>query len=133
MTPPREGDAATARDRLKKAEEFADSAALHYDEASGAVENPNAYVALAVLSGIASSDVICIARAGRYNASGNHDEAKALLEVADPDAARHLTRLLQLKTKAEYSANTVSNQDVEKARRAHHALLEQAREQSRRA
>lgn len=94
-----------------------------YDGARGTADLPDAYVTQAVHSGIASADTICIRRLGEYSATGAHDEAVALLGKADKGLAKHLVRLLGLKTKAGYSTNHVSGADVEAARRAHLSLL----------
>jgi hypothetical protein len=111
---------------LSKAHQFAEAAAVLYDEARGTTEHPDAYVTQAVHSGIASADTICIRRLGEYSATGAHDEAIALLGKADKGLAKHLVRLLGLKTKAGYSTSHVSNADIEAARRAHLSLLESA-------
>ena len=124
MTPPER--IATAREgdvRLAKARQFAEAAAVLYDENGGKADLPDAYVTQAVHAGIAAADVICIRRLGRYSATGSHDEAVALLTSADRSLGKHLHRLLALKTKAGYSTSHVSSSDVEMARRAHTALL----------
>ncbi len=126
--PPRDADRRTALARLAKAREFAEAAELHFDQVSGAPDYPDVYVTLAVHAGIAAADVICIRRLGEYSASGAHDEAIKRLALADKALAKHLSRLLALKTKAGYSANPVSADDVSIARRAHMALLESATE-----
>jgi hypothetical protein len=111
---------------MAKARQFADAAALFYDDTTGSADLPDAYVTTAVHSGIAAADVVCIRRLGAYQASGAHQEAVALLKRADADASKHLSRLLSLKSKAGYSANPASRADVDAARRAHLALLEAA-------
>ncbi|GAA2229225.1 hypothetical protein N1031_06190 [Herbiconiux moechotypicola] len=127
MTPPvRPATPADAAARLRKAHEFADAAAFLRDPASGVVESADAYVTLAVHAGIAAADAICIRRGAGYNASGNHEESIGLLERADPSAAKHLRRLLGLKTKAGYAAASVSAADVRLAYTAHLALVERA-------
>ncbi|MFB2583347.1 hypothetical protein [Herbiconiux liukaitaii] len=128
MTPPvRLATPADADARMKKADEFADAAAVHFDEARGVADGPDVFVTLAVHAGIAAADVICIRRGLGYSASGNHEEALKLLEKADRDAVKHLRRLLAVKTKAGYSTNSVSAAEVKSAQAAHLALLEAAR------
>ncbi|MCS5713641.1 hypothetical protein NVV95_03615 [Herbiconiux sp. CPCC 205716] len=112
---------------MRKADEFADAAALLHDSDSGSADAPDAYVTLAVHAGIAAADVICIRRGLGYNASGNHEESLKLLEKGDREAVKHLRRLLAVKTKAGYSTNSVSAADVRSASAAHLALLELAR------
>lgn len=125
MTPKAE-DASFRTGRLKKAREFADAAALFFDSTSGNAELADAYVTLAVHAGIAASDVICAARLGEYSASESHAAALTMLRKADPDAAKHLGRLLAMKTKAGYAHRSVSAHDAKAADRAHKALLEAA-------
>jgi hypothetical protein len=96
---------------------------LFHDDATGTTELADAFVTLAVHAGIASADVICIARLGQYSPTGSHDESAALLKKADPDAAKHLVRLLGVKTKAGYTHRPVSRDDVATALRASRALL----------
>ncbi len=96
---------------------------MFYDEATGDTELADAFVTLAVHSEIASSDAICAAKLGRYSASESHSDAIGLLRKADPDAAKHLGRLLGLKTKAGYTHRPVSGADVRAADRGYKALL----------
>ena len=126
MTPPRPASVRDAAIRLEKAHQFAQAAAVLYDDARSTADLPDAYVTQAVHSGIASADVICIRRFGEYSATGAHDEAVSLLSRADRSLGKHLIRLLALKTKAGYSTSHVSRADIEAARRAHLALLEVA-------
>jgi len=125
MTPAREAGRPEADGRFRKARQFADAADLFADAAFGdADEFGDAYVTLAVHSGIASGDVISNVVSGEYSPTGNHQESVAMLRRADPDAAKHLERLLAMKTKAGYAHRPVSAEDVARARRAHEALLE---------
>lgn len=126
MTPEREAGAGELSGRWAKANQFAEAASLFHDDATGTTDLADAFVTLAVHAGIACADVICIARLGRYSATGNHDESIKLLQKADPDAAKHLTRLLGIKTKAGYTHRPVSADDVAIAVRAYRALLERA-------
>lgn len=126
MSPARDGGDLERAGRWAKARQFADTADLLHDDATGAAESPDAFVTLAVHAGIACADVICIARLGQYSATGSHAEAAALLKKADPEAAKHLERLLAIKTKAGYTHRTVSNDDVATANRAYRALLARA-------
>jgi hypothetical protein len=64
---------------MKKAVELGDAAALLHGAESGVADAPDAYVTLAVHSGIAAADVICIRRGLGYNASGSHEESLKLL------------------------------------------------------
>lgn len=113
--------------RWRKAMQFADVWDLIESDAGDGGELGDAYVTLAVHSGIASGDVICIGVLGVYWANGNHDEAVRLLEKADKSAANHLRRLLALKTKAGYTHTPASAADVKAATSSHRALLDLAR------
>lgn len=127
MTPAREAGRVEAEGRFREARQFADAAVLFADAASDEVDEfGDAYVTLAVHSGIASGDVISIVINGEYSPTGSHQESVAMLRNADPDAAKHLERLLAMKTKAGYAHRPVSAEDVARARRAHEALLEVA-------
>ncbi|MFN3866523.1 MAG: hypothetical protein ACK4MD_07395 [Demequina sp.] len=132
MTPAQEPRAASQGElegRWAKARQFADVCDLIEHDASVDGDLVDAYVTLAVHSGIASADVICISALGAYWANGNHDQAVTLLARADAKAANHLRRLLALKTKAGYSHRPASAADVKTAAAAHQTLLEIARAQ----
>jgi hypothetical protein len=105
---------------LKKAKEFYTTAVL--------VENatPNASVGLFVDAGIAAADVICCSRLGVYAAGENHNEAVALLEKAEPSAAKYLRTLLNLKSKVAYTHQSVTTDERKKAGRAAENLVEAA-------
>jgi hypothetical protein len=67
-------------------------------------------------------------RPGRLLLPGsNHNEAIALLKVADPDAARLLETLLKMKTRFGYGHMPSSHEDLKKAIRAGDVLLNAAR------
>lgn len=106
--------------RLKKATEFHDTAVLVEDA-------PDAAVNLFVLAGIAAADVICCSRIGMYSTGESHNEAVALLEKAEPEAANYLRLLLGLKSKVAYTHQSVTADDHKKASRAASNLLEAAR------
>ena len=116
---------------MAKADQFAEAASLFAEEAQLSGELSDAYVTLAVHSGIASSDVLSGLRTGRYSGGESHAEAVSLLRTADPTASKHLARLLAMKASAGYSHRPSSKDDVRKAERAYRALLEQARQELR--
>ncbi|MGO4588191.1 hypothetical protein [Paenarthrobacter sp. 2TAF44] len=90
-------------------------------------EVADAVATLCVHAGIAASDAICIARLGRFAQSQDHSEAAGLLRTVDEAAAKHLTTLLGMKTRAGYGHNPVTTEQLKKATRAMSALLEFAR------
>ncbi len=109
------------RGRLKKAQQFFEAGVVIEDEL------PDAAVSTFVLSGVASSDVICCARLGIHAKGGDHLEAVPLLAKADPEAAKYLNVLLRVKHKAAYTHQSPNSEERKKSRRAAEALLEAAR------
>lgn len=128
MSAPRQAAKPERDGRWAKARQFAEVCDLLEEDAVVDGELADVYVTLAVHSGIASSDVICIDVLGQYWANGNHDQAVQLLAKADKKASSHLRRLLGLKTKAGYSHTPASAADVKTALTAHRALLDIAAE-----
>jgi hypothetical protein len=94
-----------ARSYLSKASEYLHAAA------SQQVGNNVAATGNAVHAGIAAADAIAAARAGLVW-RGEHSQAPAHLEsvggVEGRQAARHLRRLLPLKSRAEYEPDPVT-------------------------
>jgi hypothetical protein len=87
----------------------------------------DAYVTLCVHAGIAASDVICCVALGVHAKGESHSEATGLLAKVDKDAAKHLSTLLNLKTKAGYSHTPATADEFKRAGRAAEALVESAR------
>lgn len=119
-------DRAIRRGRLRKAAQFKHNADLIQNEGEPA-DTADTFVTLCVLAGIAASDVICCASLARYPRGDNHTEAVGLLRSVDKEAARHLSTLLGMKTKTEYSHSRMTTDEVRKAGRAAEALVERAR------
>lgn len=112
--------------RLAKAIQFfeaADTIAAFAD----AKEAGDALVTLLVHAGVAASDVLCCARLGVHAVGNSHQDAVALLRTIDPPLARDLSTLLAMKTKAGYSAQSMSAQDRTRAERAAGRLVEASR------
>lgn len=102
-----------ARGHLTKAREFQDIAEIARD-----LDQHNAATANAVTAGINAKDAICLTLTGRTKKADNHDEAVAELKAAGPSGAvltTTLSRLLRLKTKAQYQPASVSATDAKKA------------------
>ncbi|MFI6828457.1 HEPN domain-containing protein [Kribbella sp. NPDC050241] len=102
-----------ARAHLAKAREFLEAAELTND-----LQLFNAAASNAVTSGINSKDAICLALTGRTKKSDNHAEAVAELKGAGPagrESSTTLSRLLKLKSKAQYQAAAVSAADAAKS------------------
>lgn len=121
---PKVVDDSFKRGRLVKAREFAETAAVVFDEANRNSEHGDAYVSLAILSGIASSDVICATRLGEYSATESHSDAVKLLKKAHVDASNLLSKLLNMKTKSAYGHRAVTASEIRSAESAHKKLLE---------
>ncbi len=114
--------------RMRKANQFLAAADnLVRSDANETAEIADAYVTLCVHSAIAASDVVCCVSLGEHAQGDNHIDAVTLLRKADPDSAKHLDRLLRMKTKAGYSHITATTDDCKRAYRAAEALLEAAR------
>jgi hypothetical protein len=70
---------------------------------------------LAVLAGIAASDVACCKALGRRSRGQDHHDAEDLIGQVEPggrDAAKTLRRLLNLKDQAQYGLIDVSGGDL---------------------
>jgi hypothetical protein len=83
-------------ERLAQAGTYLETAQL----VAGEDEFAGVAAALAVLSGIASSDAACCARLGEHHRGPDHKGAVSLLRSVDPGGeqmARHLQRLLDRK------------------------------------
>ncbi|BCW61272.1 hypothetical protein [Arthrobacter sp. StoSoilB22] len=102
-----------AMDALELAEE-------HYEVA-------DAVATLCIHAGIAASEAICIARLGHFAQGQDHNDAVALLKSVDGGAAKHLTTLLGMKTRAGYGYNPINAEQLKKAVRAMGPLLDYAR------
>jgi hypothetical protein len=113
--------------RLRKAGQFAEAAGDVAELADEVDDVADAYVMLLVHAGIAAADVICCARLGEHAQGENHQDAVALLKVADDSSARHLDTLLRMKTRAKFGHTPASRDDQKKAQRAVDALLKTAR------
>ena len=104
---------ADARAHLSKAREFLDAARFSND-----LEQVNAATSNAVISGINSKDAICMRLLGATRKADSHQEAVAELRSSGPagkELASTLSRLLKLKTKAQYQSASVTATDAAKA------------------
>ena len=118
----------TVKGRLTKAKQFllaAETIDLVLDDEE-APDISDAFVTLCVHAGIAAADVICCRALGEHAQGDNHNEAVELLGQVDSDAANDLERLLRMKTKAGYSARSVSRKDRKQAERAASRLVDKA-------
>ena len=128
----RDCDEVIAAGRLKKANQFLGSARDVGELADDEADVRDAVVTLLVHAGIAAADAICCRALGRYSlGSDNHEEAVSLLrKVRQPDGAqlaKHLTRLLGMKTKAGYAHRPVTAKERIQAERAASELVDAAR------
>ena len=109
----RQVGAAQARAYVVKAEEYL-AAARESLEA----RRPIAATSLAIHSATNAADAVTGVRLGRRAAGQDNDEVLRLLDQAGADGAevaRHLARLLPLKTKAEYEPDEIPASTAEKA------------------
>jgi uncharacterized protein (UPF0332 family) len=102
-----------ARAHLTKAREFLEAAELTND-----LELFNAAASNAVTSGINSKDAICLTLTGRTRKADNHTEAVAELKSAGPagrEISSTFSRLLRLKSKSQYQAESICAADASKS------------------
>lgn len=102
-----------AADHLSKAREFLQAADLDLD-----LSLFSAATSHAVIVGINAKAAICLTLTGRTKKGDNHGEAVAELKAAGPegaDVASTMSRLLKLKTKAQYLAPAIARTDATKA------------------
>lgn len=121
-------DRLQARTRLDNAEKALDVAELVAGERE-IPESRSVAAALAVLSGIASSDAACCAALGRRSRGDDHRQAVALLgEVLHGRrAAKALLDLLNLKDTAQYGLIPVTGRELAITLRRARTLLDFAR------
>ncbi|WBQ06582.1 HEPN domain-containing protein [Kribbella sp. CA-293567] len=114
-----------ARAHLTKAREFLEAAQLTND-----LELFNAATSSAVTSGINSKDAICLALTGRTRKADNHAEAVTELKATGPagrEVSSTFSRLLRLKSRSQYQAESISAADASKSVEWAARLLEVAR------
>lgn len=105
--------AAHVRAYAGKAQEFADAARSELNAGRHI-----AATSLAIHAAINAADAVCGARLGQRAAGEDHDHVLALLRQAGPDGAkmeRELSRLLPLKTKAQYEPDDIASSVAEKS------------------
>jgi hypothetical protein len=123
---------AFGRDRLKSAEAYLQAAATIVT-GEEMVESPywnNAVITNSVYAGIAASDAICCFELKAHSSGDDHRQATAQLKKVKHDGpalAKALADLLALKTRAGYGARPLPDNDVKRAERAAHKLVEAAR------
>jgi hypothetical protein len=118
-----------ARAHLTKAREFLEAAELTKD-----LELYNAAASNAVTSGINSKDAICLTLTGRTHKADNHAEAVSELKAAGPagrEVSSTFSRLLRLKSKSQYQAESICATDAGKSVDWAARLLEVAQRVSR--
>jgi hypothetical protein len=126
----RECDESIIRGRLRKAEQFLDSAANIRDLADDEGDVGDALVTLCVHAGIAASDVICCKALGHFVQGDDHQQAVAEISKVVPggkELGGDLRALLQMKTRAGYAAPPVSADERKRAWRRAESLVEAAR------
>ena len=124
-------DDGIARGRLRKAEQFLESAMNVRDLADDEGDVGDTFVTLCVHAGIAAADVLCCAALGVHAQGEDHGEAVGLLATVRPegeDASKALRVLLGMKTKAGYSSRAVSGDDRKRALRSAERLVTAARD-----
>lgn len=113
--------AAEARDYAIKPREYLEAA-----KESLELGRYNAATSMAVHAGICSADAVSGGRQGVRSAAADHSQTVKLVKTAGRDgeeAAKHLRRLLPLKTRAEYDPTLVSKKQAAEALRAAERLV----------
>ena len=124
-------DEATARGRLRKAEQFLEAAMNIRELADDETDVGMHSSRCASTAGIAAADVICCAALGVHAQSDDHGEGVGLLATVRPegkDMSKALRVLLAMKTKAGYSPQAVSGDDRKRALRSAERLVTAARD-----
>lgn len=112
-------DKSKFKDYLKRAEEC-----LNATDKSFANKEWNARVINAVQSAIASADALCIFKKGVRHAGEKHEDAIALflnIDTNDQEIknnSKRLSRLLSIKTDAEYGERLMKEEDADEAKLA---------------
>jgi hypothetical protein len=122
---------AEARGRLRKAEQFLESAETIRDLADDEADIGDAFVTLCVHAGIAAADVLCCVALGVHAQGEDHSQAIDLVAKVRPDGeelSKSLRILLAVKTKAGYTSRTVNAADRKRAVRAAERLVTSARD-----
>lgn len=116
---------ADARVRLKAARKYMEAAEMLEGEAKeGVGESASVAVTLAILSGIASTDVACCVRLNKRPRDDHHKAAEFLNQMPDgKTAAKSLTDLISLKDTASYGLVHVNLKELEIAMRRAKYLL----------
>lgn len=112
--------------RLEKAKQFfavAEDAELLAENGS---EISDAAVTLYVHAGIAAADVICGKALGVHAKGQSHHEAVGLLATVDNKASLNLKKLLDMKTRAGYGYDPISEEKLKLAQRYAQQLIDRA-------
>lgn len=121
----RSADRFRAKDYLKRAEECKNAMNKCFESGDW-----NACVINAIHCAISSADAFCIFKKGLRNASERHQDAIALFLSIEPSSeeikrnATHLSRLLDIKTDAEYGERLASSSDAEQSKKHAERLFE---------
>lgn len=119
----RPGDRAQARARRDVARKYLEVAELAATEDGAAV---NVCVGVAVLSGIAAGDSICLAASGERYSGTDHAAAADLLSRTSRERGKDLRRLAALKPASHYGERLLAPRDRTAALRAARRLLDDA-------
>ena len=121
-----------AKDYLKRAEECKNAMNISFEAG-----NWNACVINAVHCAISAADAFCVFKKGLRNASESHQDSIALFMSIDPASndikknSTHLSRLLDIKTDAEYGEKLATNSNAEQAKKHAERLFDFVKERLR--
>lgn len=122
--PTRAADRGEAVDRRRIAEKYLEVAEIAAMEDGAAV---NVAVGLAVLSGIAAADAICISATGERYSGKDHAAAVHMLARIDKRQGDELLSLVELKSISHYGNQLLTIRHRKRALRAAQSLVEAAR------
>lgn len=115
---------AEAKSRLRLASKYLEAADLVATEDGEAI---NVAIGMAVLSGIAAADAICISALGERSSAADHAAAVGLLAQVNRQLSLRLRTLMDLKAAAHYGDLLLGKRDLTSAMRAARTLVDEAR------
>ena len=120
----RDVDSAYAATRMDDAQAYLQQAQISLDYVEG-TRRYATVVSAAAIAGIAATDVVCARTLGKVSAGAHNQAAKLLSTVYESEKARiDLSKLLGIKTGAQYAGKTVTERDaVEAIKRAQRLVI----------
>lgn len=120
----RDVDSAYAATRMKDARAYLQQAQVSLDYVEG-TRRYATVVSAAAIAGIAATDVVCARTLGKVSAGAHNQAAKLLSTIYGSEKAGiDLSKLLGIKTGAQYAGKTVTERDaIEAIKRAQRLVM----------